>query len=56
MPTLITEDQFIMLLAGSAIKESRIAELGGFEQTPLRKVIQIALKTPPPATYAKAKK
>ncbi len=56
MPTLITEDQFIMLLEGSATKENRIAELGGFEQTPFRKAIQIALKTPPPATYAKAKK
>ena len=56
MPKLITEDQFIMLLEGSATKENRIAELGGFEQTPFRKAIQIALKTPPPATYAKAKK
>ena len=56
MPTLITEDQFIMLLEGSATKENRIAELGGFEQTPFRKAIHIALKTPPPATYAKAKK
>lgn len=56
MPTLITEDQFTMLLEGSATKENRIAELGGFEQTPFRKAIHIALKTPPPATYAKAKK
>lgn len=56
MPTLITEDQFIMLLEGSATKENRIAEIGGFEQTPFRKAIQIALKSPPPATYAKAKK
>ena len=56
MPTLITEDQFIMLLEGSATKENRIVEIGGFERTPFRKAIQIALKTPPPATYAKAKK
>jgi uncharacterized protein YbjT (DUF2867 family) len=56
MPTLITEDQFTMLLEGSATKENRIAELGGFERTPFRKAIHIALKTPPPATYAKAKK
>ena len=56
MPTLITEDQFIMLLEGSATKENRIAELGGFDLTPFRKAIHIALKTPPPATYAKAKK
>jgi NADH dehydrogenase len=56
MPKLITEDQFIMLLEGSATKENRIVELGGFERTPFRKAIQIALKTPPPATYAKAKK
>ena len=56
MPKLITESQFIMLLEGSATKENRIAELGGFELTPFRKAIRIALKTPPPATYAKAKK
>jgi len=56
MPTLITEDQFIMLLEGSATKENRIVEIGGFERTPFRKAIQIALKTSPPATYAKAKK
>jgi NADH dehydrogenase len=56
MPKLITESQFIMLLEGSATKENRIAELGGFELTPFSKAIRIALKTPPPATYAKAKK
>jgi uncharacterized protein YbjT (DUF2867 family) len=56
MPKLITQDQFTMLLEGSATKENRIAQLGGFELTPFRKAIQIALKTTPPATYAKAKK
>jgi NADH dehydrogenase len=56
MPKLITQDQFTMLLEGSATKENRIAELGGFELTPYRKAIRVALKTPPPATYAKAKK
>jgi hypothetical protein len=56
MPKLITEDQFTMLLEGSATKEDSIAEIGGFERTPFRKAIRIALKTTPPATYAKAKK
>lgn len=56
MPRLITEDQFTMLLEGSSTKENRIAQLGGFELTPFRKAIKIALKTAAPATYAKAKK
>jgi NADH dehydrogenase len=56
MPKLITQDQFTMLLEGSATKENRIAELGGFELTPYRKAIRVALKTPPPTTYAKAKR
>ncbi|MFL5733036.1 MAG: SDR family oxidoreductase [Chloroflexia bacterium] len=54
MPKLITKDQFTMLLEGSATKDRRLHEIGGFELTPFRKAIEIALKTPPPATYAKA--
>ncbi len=55
MPKLITEDQFTMLLEGSNTEDKRLQEIGGFELTPFRKAIEIALKAPPPATYAKAK-
>ncbi len=55
MPKLITKDQFIMLLEGSATKDRRLEEIGGFEMTPFREAIKIALSTPPPSTYAKGK-
>lgn len=55
MPKLITKDQLTMLLEGSATQDRRLEELGGFALTPYRKAIELALKTPPPATYAKAK-
>jgi NADH dehydrogenase len=55
MPKLITKDQFTMLLEGSATKDKRLQEMGGFEMTPFRKAIEIALNTQPPATYAKAR-
>jgi uncharacterized protein YbjT (DUF2867 family) len=55
MPSLITKEQFTMLLEGSATKEQRIVTIGGFTLTPFRKAIEIALKSLPPATYAKAK-
>ena len=55
MPKLITKDQFTMLLEGSATEDTRLQEIGGFEMTPFRKAIEIALKTRPPATYAKAR-
>jgi NADH dehydrogenase len=55
MPKLLTKDQFIMLLEGSHTKDNRLAQIGGFELTPFRKAIELALKTPPPRTYAKAK-
>lgn len=55
MPRLITGDQFTMLLEGSATQDKRLQEIGGFELTPFRKAIEIALKSPPPPTYAKAK-
>jgi uncharacterized protein YbjT (DUF2867 family) len=55
MPRLITKDQFTMLLEGSATKDTRLQEVGGFELTPFRKAIEIALTSPPPPTYAKVK-
>jgi NADH dehydrogenase len=54
-PRLITKDQFTMLLEGSHTKDNRLQEMGDFELTPFRKAIRIALKTPPPETYAKAR-
>lgn len=56
MPKLITSDQLTMLLGGSSTRDVRVAQLGGFEQTPFRKAIEIALKGRPPATYAKSKR
>src|SRR6185503_12707234 len=53
MPKLITKDQFTMLLEGSATEDRRLPEIGGFELTPFRKAIEIALKSRSPATYAK---
>jgi hypothetical protein len=55
MPTLITKDQFTMLLEGSSTDDTRLADLGGFKQTIFREAIKIALTTPPPPMYAKAR-
>jgi len=55
MPKLITEDQFTMLLEGSKTEDKSLQEIGGFELTPFRKAIEIALNASPPITYAKAK-
>ena len=55
LPKVITKDQFIMLLEGSATKDRRLEEIGGFAMTPFREAIKIALSTPPPSTYAKGK-
>ncbi|HUP27110.1 MAG TPA: NAD(P)H-binding protein [Chloroflexia bacterium] len=55
LPKLITKDQFTMLLEGSSTSDTRLREIGGFDLTPFRQAIEIALKMPPPATYAKAK-
>src|SRR5215212_2092582 len=55
LPRLVTVDRFTMLLEGSATKDRRLQEMGGFELTPFRKALEIALKTRPPATYAKAR-
>lgn len=55
MPKLITKDQFTMLLEGSSTDDTRLQQLGGFDLTPFSRAIKIALNTPPPATYAKAK-
>ena len=56
MPRLLTRDQVEMLVAGSSTDDNRVAQLGGFEMTPFRKAIRIALKGASPATYAKDKK
>ena len=53
-PKLITIDQVDMLVGGSSTKDRRVQEFGGFEQTPFRKAIVIALRGKPPVTYAKA--
>jgi uncharacterized protein YbjT (DUF2867 family) len=55
LPNLLSRDQLTMLLEGSMTTDRRLEEWGGFEQTPFRRAIEIALKSPPPATYAKAK-
>jgi NADH dehydrogenase len=55
MPSLITKEQFTMLLEGSRTDDTRLADLGGFQQTPFREAIKIALTTPPPPMYAKAR-
>jgi NADH dehydrogenase len=55
MPKLITRDQFKMLIGGSSTQDNRIAQLGGFDLTPFRKAIAIALHGTPPPTYAKGK-
>lgn len=55
VPQFITKDQFTMLLQGSYTKEMRLQQWGGFEMTPFRQAIKIALNSQPPATSAKAK-
>lgn len=55
MPKLLTKDQLTMLLEGSHTSDNRIHKMGGFELTPFRQAVKIALTTPPPTTYAKAK-
>jgi uncharacterized protein YbjT (DUF2867 family) len=55
LPNLLSRDQLTMLLEGSMTTDRRLEEWGGFEQTPFRRAIEIALKSAPPATYAKAK-
>lgn len=56
LPSLITRDQFTMLLEGSATEDRRLEEIGGFKLTPFREAIKIALKQPPPPTYAQARR
>jgi NADH dehydrogenase len=53
-PALITQDQFNMLLGGSATTDTRLAEWGGFERTPFVEAMRIGLKAPPPVTAVKA--
>lgn len=56
LPQLLTRDQFTMLLEGSSTKDNRVVEVSGLRMTPFREAIKIALKSPPPTTYAKARK
>jgi NADH dehydrogenase len=55
-PKLLTREQLTMLLEGSHTSDVRVRELGGFEMMPFPKAIKIALTTPPPATYVRAKR
>jgi uncharacterized protein YbjT (DUF2867 family) len=55
MPNLLTRDQLTMLLEGSHTSDTRVHDLGGFALTPFPEAIKIALTTPPPAAYAKAR-
>ena len=43
MPRLLTRDQLTMLLEGSHTNDTRLHDLGGFDLTPFRKAIKIAL-------------
>ena len=43
LPNLLTRDQLTMLLEGSHTEDTRLHDLGGFELTPFRKAIKIAL-------------
>jgi uncharacterized protein YbjT (DUF2867 family) len=43
LPKLLTRDQLTMLLEGRYTHDNRIHDLGGFELTPFRKAIKIAL-------------
>jgi len=54
LPALITEDQFNMLLAGSATTDTRLPEWAGFARTPFVEAMRIARKSPPPATNVAA--
>ncbi len=54
LPALITEDQFNMLLAGSATTDTRLPEWTGFARTPFVEAMRIARKSPPPATNVAA--
>jgi NADH dehydrogenase len=53
MPALITQDQFNMLLGGSATQDTRLAEWGGFQRTPFVEAMRIGLQAAPPATSVK---
>jgi len=54
LPALITQDQFNMLLKGSATTDTRLAEWGGFVRTPFVEAMRIGLHDPPPAMLLKA--
>jgi uncharacterized protein YbjT (DUF2867 family) len=54
-PKLITKDQFTMLLQGSETDDTRVWDFGGFELTPFRRALRIALHDAPPPTSEKAK-
>ena len=54
-PALITLDQFKMLLGGSATRDTRLAEWGGFARTPFVEARRRGLKAPPPAPARKTR-
>ncbi|HMA34335.1 MAG TPA: NAD(P)H-binding protein [Chloroflexia bacterium] len=53
LPALITQDQFNMLLKGSATKDTRLADWGGFPRTPFVEAMRIGVEGLPPPTARK---
>jgi hypothetical protein len=54
-PALITQDQFQMLLGGTATRDTRLAEWGGFPRTPFVEAMRLGLKAPRPAPANKTR-
>ena len=48
-PALITQDPFKLLLGGSATRDPRPADWGGFARTPCVAAMRRGLQAPPPA-------
>ena len=55
VPALIPQDQFKMLLGGSATRATRLAEGGGFARTPFVEARRRAPTAPPPAPARKTR-
>ena len=55
VPARITQDQFPMLLGGSAPRDPRLAEWGGCARTPFVEARRRGLKAPPPAPARKTR-
>jgi hypothetical protein len=54
-PALIPQDLFQILLGGSATRDPRLAEGGGFARTPFGAASRRGLKAPPPAPARKTR-